>query len=415
MLKNISYKLLKKSEKYTRTDMVYLAKGGFWLTLSQIIAMLSGLLLTIIFANLVPKETYGTYKYILSVIAILIIPSLTGMGTSVTQATARGYDGSFWSSIKIKMRWGILSSLASLILAIYYFINSNYTLAVSFSIITIFISFIDSLEIYQSFLQGKKLFDISAKFSILTQILSTLVIIITIVITSNIIYILLSYLLSYTIFRLIFSLKTKKYINNKKEDPDMVNYGKHLSLMSVISLIAMQLDKVLIFHYLGAIEMAVYSIAIAPPEYLKGIFKNISNLALPKFAQNNDSTNIDKKNLLTKILKFSLIIFVSSIIYIVAAPIIFKIFLPKYQDSIIYSQVFAISTFTLINIIPVTLMRARKMTKELYQYNFYSFGVQIILLLIFVQPFGLMGVIIARIIARIFGVLLSFLYMNNIK
>ena len=43
-IKNKTYKLLRKSEKYTKTDMVYLTKGGFWLTLGQIISSTSAFL-----------------------------------------------------------------------------------------------------------------------------------------------------------------------------------------------------------------------------------------------------------------------------------------------------------------------------------------------------------------------------------
>ncbi len=56
---------LRWSEKYIKTDMIYLVKGGFWLTLGQIISSVSSLLLVIAFANLLPKETYGIYKYFL--------------------------------------------------------------------------------------------------------------------------------------------------------------------------------------------------------------------------------------------------------------------------------------------------------------------------------------------------------------
>lgn len=37
------YKLLRWSQRYTRTDMVYLAKGGTWLSLAQGVATLAGL------------------------------------------------------------------------------------------------------------------------------------------------------------------------------------------------------------------------------------------------------------------------------------------------------------------------------------------------------------------------------------
>ena len=65
-IKEKIYKLLRKSEKWTHTDMIYLAKGGFWLTLGQIISSVSSFALAVAFANFLPKEVYGNYKYIIS-------------------------------------------------------------------------------------------------------------------------------------------------------------------------------------------------------------------------------------------------------------------------------------------------------------------------------------------------------------
>ena len=58
-------------EKYLKTDLVYLSRGGFWLSIGQGVAMLSGFFLSTAFANLLPKESFGTYKFILSGVAIL--------------------------------------------------------------------------------------------------------------------------------------------------------------------------------------------------------------------------------------------------------------------------------------------------------------------------------------------------------
>ena len=126
------YKLLRLSEKYTKTDMVYLTKGTFWLTLGQIISSASSFILAIAFANLLPKETYGVYKYILSIVSILNISTLSGINTAITQAVARKYEGSVIPAIKMKIYWGLFGSLASLILAGYYYFQGNITLTISF-------------------------------------------------------------------------------------------------------------------------------------------------------------------------------------------------------------------------------------------------------------------------------------------
>lgn len=253
-LQTRTYNFLRWSEKYTKTDMVYLTKGGFWLTTGQIISSASVFVFAVIVANFLPKETYGTYKYILSIASILSITSLSGMNASITQAVARGYDGSFMQALKAKIRWGILGGLASIATSTYYYLNNNTTLALSFLMISIFIPFINSFTIYQSYLSGKKVFNKLTAYVGLSQIISTLISITVVCLTNNIFAILLAYFMSWTILRGLFLKQTlKKHELNTAKDPQTMSYGKHLSLIGVIGTIASHIDKILIFHYLGAI------------------------------------------------------------------------------------------------------------------------------------------------------------------
>ena len=43
-------------------DMTYLAKSGSWLVSGQIISSISAFLLSVIFANLLDKQSFGTYQ-----------------------------------------------------------------------------------------------------------------------------------------------------------------------------------------------------------------------------------------------------------------------------------------------------------------------------------------------------------------
>ena len=141
ILKVKTYNFLRWTEKWLKTDMVYFSRGGFWLTAGQMFSSLSAFLLSIAFANLLPKETYGTYKYVLSIASILSIPTLSGMTTSLAQAIASGSDGSFIPAVKARIKWGLLGALASLILASYYFYQADTTLTISFLMAAVFLPF----------------------------------------------------------------------------------------------------------------------------------------------------------------------------------------------------------------------------------------------------------------------------------
>jgi O-antigen/teichoic acid export membrane protein len=414
MLKSRIYHLLRKSEKYTQTDMVYLAKGGFWLTLGQIISSTSSFLLAIAFANLLPKESYGIYKYVLSIAGMLAISTLSGMGTAITQAVARGYEGSLIPALKTKIRWGLLGGLASLILAGYYYLQGNATLTISFLISAVFLPFMDSFGIYDAFLQGRKLFDVSTKYFIISQIIAVSALIATLFFTKNLFLILLAYFASWTLMRFIFlKITLKKFPLNQNQDPKTISYGKHLSLIGVIGTIASYLDRLLIFHYLGATEVAIYSIAIAPPEQIKGLFKNFNILALPKFSQR--SKEEIKKTILSKTLKIVLITIPVIVVYVILAPFIFKLFFPKYLDAILFSQIFALSLIVAGGVIPYTALQSQIAQKELYLFNFSSSIFQIISLFIGIYFFGIMGAIIARIASRLFNFIMVSILIKKLK
>ena len=413
-LKQKSYNLLRWSEKYTKTDMIYLSKGGFWLTLGQIIAFISAFLLTITFANFLPKETYGTYKYLISILALLSIPSLKKFGTAFIQSIARGYEGNFEKILWTKIKWGSLGSLASFILAFYYFIQNNYTLAIGFCIIAIIVPFFNGFNLYTSYLSGKKIFNKLTKYRSLSQIIVTISVVISLFLTNNVLLILLTYLLSETITRLIaLYLTKKKFPPNTEKDEEVMKYGKHLSFIELFKSIAEEADKILIYHYIGGAELAIYTIAISPIGQIKTFILNLKTLAFPKLSE-ADADKI-KKTLPKKILKASLITIPIIVIYILLAPWLFSMFFPKYTSSVILSQILAIS----IILVPTSLMSsalsAKKQIKSLYKLRILGSLGKLIIYFIAVKYYGLIGLVISRIIIDIYMTILYKYYFNKIN
>ena len=400
-LKNRTVSVLKWLEKYTKTDMVYLAKGGFWGIVSQITTMLMVFGLAVAFGHLVPKDTYGQYKYVLSIVSLLGTLSLTGLGTATLQSITRGYEGTlkyaFWQNI----RWSIFFFIGSGLVSVYYFLHGNLMLGLSMLMVGCLWPFFNSTNLYESLLIAKKDFRRSSiYFDIIGNLVPYACLFGTMFLTKNPLWFVAVYIISNTLIGLILYLRIVSiYKPNDKVDPHMMNYSKHLSAMSILSGISENLDQILVFHYVGAVELAIYNFATAIPDQIKGPIKNLSNLIFPKFAERTDKeikSGMNRKLLV--LLAVSVVIIVA---YIIAAPFIFKIFFPKYLGSIIYSQIFSVSLLSTIAIPANTYLSARKKIKELYIINLSSAIFQIIVLFVSVIYWGVLGLVIARVLTRI--------------
>ena len=277
---------LRWSEKYTETDMVYLVKGGFWLILGKLIIFTCSFLILIAFANLVPREVYGTYQYVLSMVAVLVIFTLPGMDIALVGAVARGKEATIFPCAKSKIKSGVAGGIVCLAISLYYFFQLNFALGVSFLIASLFLPIMDTFRLYYPFWQGKKRFDLQNKYFIASHLGGSAILILVLFLTNNLTIILLSYFLSHTFLRFIFFKITLKKITNQEEEKETISFGKHLTLMQAVGIFGNQFDKILIWQFLGPVSLAIYSFAFLIVIRLRDLIP-ILPLALPKLSEKN--------------------------------------------------------------------------------------------------------------------------------
>ncbi|HHD92218.1 MAG TPA: hypothetical protein ENL06_01160 [Candidatus Portnoybacteria bacterium] len=406
-MKKIIYKILKKSEKITGTDNIYLAKSGFWLGLNNFFQMISVFAISVIFANLLDPATYGQYKYLVSLFGILSVFSLPAINMTLIQSVARGYEGNLEKSFWEKLKWSCLGSLIAIILGFYYFWKGNFSLALPVFLAAMFLPVFQASNIYVTFLNAQKLFKDQVKYTLINRTIFVVGIILVLFLTRNIFWIFFTYLFlnSLTNFSLYYWVKNK-IKHNQKIDSQSINYGKHLSFLGLVGGLTSYLDKILIFHYLGAAPLAIFSFALSPITQTRGILNNLPILAVPKLAQKSIpeiETTIKKRFWQTLILGTIIAVF-----YVLLIPYLFYIFYPKYIASIYYSQIMAILIVLSLPLFYLSSIVQAKITLYPKKWFYISISRSIIFILYLVplvKFFGIMGAIIAQIISSIIGYL----------
>ena len=395
-------RILNWISKKLGTDAHYLASGGFWLTIARAMFIVSAFILSIAFANLLPLEVFGTYQFVLSLVTIAGAFTLTGMNTVVMQGTARGFGGMLIWGFKRRLIWGLTVSVILLAGAVYYVLNDNHTLAGALIIASVFVPLLESFKLYRSYLVGKKDFKRNTLFSVYYQIIPLFVLLAALYLSNSVIVILFTYFVSNTLV-VAFLFFTTKTLSAQEENRDIddegFRYSTHLSFLGVINKVAGNIDKILIFHFLGAAPVAIYHFAAAPPRQLRSLNKILEALLAPKLP--NRSIPELKRSLPKRALLMFLVAGLITGAYIVAAPFFFSVFFPQYLDSIRFSQVFSLTLLFMPMVFFAQTFVAHAKKKELYIAKTVSPAVRIALFVVLIPLYGIWGVIAALIGTRL--------------
>lgn len=323
------------SQKYTKTDMIYLAKNSFWTGIGKFFSSISGLIILIVLTRFVSKDVVGQYNFFLSILAIIAIFSIPGLNTSTIEAVAKGNDGVYKKAVKTSFKWSWLGSLVLVLIAIYfYFLKNEQTLSLA-SLITAFLfPFLYAPNTWRSFLIGKQKFKQLNFLSSLQSILYLSAMILVIIFShGNLIWIISIYLFI-QIFANIFSYYfSRRYIQNNNENSDWKEYGFFLTKMQILNLLTSNLDSIMIGIFIDMKSLAIYSVGKKMITSLQGLIKEFSNIYLAKIAKR------EKINF-KKYFYISILTFIFSIITIIFTPFIMRIFFPGYENSVIIAQLF---------------------------------------------------------------------------
>ena len=407
-LKQPIRKILHWIQRYTKTDMVYVARGSFWMMVRQGVVSLLSVGMAIAFANLLPQEVYGAYKYVLSVAVLLAITTLSGINTSLTRSVAQGFDGTVARALSTRMRWGLIGTALAFVGVAYYGWQGNMTLATVFIVVALFVPLKSSFSVYRSYWQGKKRFDVFAKYAIIQELIATVPLLIALFLTDELLLIVGTYFCAQTVASAVLYAVTVRQIQSHRVDETSNTLGKHLSFSGVLHTVANNITDIILWHLLGPAAVAVFTFATRPPMELRRLFTQAFPIALPKFSQR--SKEDIQRTLLPKIGMLYLVFIPVIILYILAAPFLFQWLFPQYINAVFYSQLYALTIlFAPLSLFGIVFQALGK-TREIYLLSIASSVLIITCLLIFVPWLGLLGAVIATLV-ELFLLSLASLYL----
>jgi O-antigen/teichoic acid export membrane protein len=402
---------LRWSERYMKTDMVYLAHGGFWLVVGKVVALVAGFALSVAFANLMQPEKYGVYKYVLALLSIAGTFSLAGMGTAVNQAAARGFEGALKQGFSASLRWSVGAALIAGAAAIYYLSRGNSVLGISLLVGGAFSPLISAASLYDNYLGGMQRFTAKAWYALIRNFVPVLVLVPALFLTNNpSVFVVLYFASTLGTTLFCYADVLRRYQPHEKVDEGTLTFSKHLSVMGIVATVAAQLDRVLVFSQLGGTALALYSFAEMGPDQVRGASNIINSLAFPKMSRRPIAEM--RSSLWQKALLLFIATGLVAALYIAVAPFIFHTFFPRYLAAVPYSQVYAL---TLLGV-PAALF-GQVFVSHMKKAQMYAMQVvpplfRVVLMLVLLPIFGLWGIVWANVVGYAFaGVLQTVMFV----
>ncbi|MEK7148088.1 MAG: oligosaccharide flippase family protein [Patescibacteria group bacterium] len=409
-LPNKPLSLLKRAERILKLDTTYIARGSVWMTLSFVIGTLASLVTMVAYGNLLSRETYGTYNYLLSLGASLSFLTLSGTGFGVLRAVARGYENVVPVALRLQLKYNLIAVATVLSVAIYYGYKGNMLFAYSLLLLAVAYPLAEAFHIYVQVLNGRKRFDLLTKLTSIITLIGTVATVATLLATQSILILIAVYAATSLLPSVFLYWYVTKDIDKTSPDEEQIREMRrtafHITGAGLVGTAAQYIDKILLFQVAGPAALAVYGFATAGPDRLRSFLKNAMSITLPRLAQ---SSLEQIRQVVYKRIALSMLFgFGVALIYWFLAPYLFKLLLPRYLDAILYTQVLALSLIAAPVVIYVgSIFAGQNMLRGNYA---LSIGTQIIRITLFVilgWKWQIWGLVFAYLSASILNAILS--------
>jgi O-antigen/teichoic acid export membrane protein len=392
-IEEIIFKWAEKFGKRVGLDITYFVKNGIWVLLRQAILIISGLGVSVIFTRMTTQDVFGQYQLVLSILAMVAILSIPGLSTSLTRSIARGYEGDYKKAVRVSFLWSLLGVPTLLGVGVYYWMYQEQLVGIALIISAMFFPFFYSLNMRDTFFQAKGNFDNATKYNVIQVIVHSLAIIVVVCFRKDsLLWIVSVYLVSYTFFNIIYYFKSLKYIENNKQDKEIIRYGWFLTGVSILGVIASNIDKIIVGIFFSPAHLAVYSIGILVPKQLQNIVKSLLWITVPKQIKQGDISinNYFKIFLTTTVISIG-------VWFIIPALVVF-LYSSKYTEAVALAQLaFLFFPVFIVSVLYKNKFLFKANKKEIAIEAIATPVIKITLMAIFIPIFGI------RFLAFLFG------------
>ncbi|MES2749647.1 MAG: oligosaccharide flippase family protein [Patescibacteria group bacterium] len=393
-------------------DAHYFVSNSFWVACNQATTIAGSLMVTAVFAHLLSEELFGNYRYLVVLASLFSVVSLNSISQSVLQTSSQGYLGYYQSALKLGLLSNLGTTVAALLVGGYYLYQNNQLLGYCCLAIAILQPFISNYFTIFSLLAGQQKFRAVAIFQTIKVIIITLGSIISVLLTHNIFIVFVTYLALQLVTNIMAHLFFKPNPNeikkpiSKEIEKKYNHFAFHLSVQNGILSAANRLDSIIVFQFLGATSLAIYSIALIVPDQFKSLVKNFSTLLFPKYVHYTSEQLV--RSIPGRSFQLFVILLFLTGLYIISAPFIINWILPKYASAIIYTQLLSLAIPSSILYIVQSALKSQTNNTQLYYIQFSQAALKIIFVFVGIYFYGLWGAVAAYIISSYIEVALYY-------
>ena len=399
-------------------DGTYFFKSGSWSILRSIFIALPGFLvgpvLARVFTN--PRDI-GIYDLVLTLSSLFVLGSIPGLQQLVNQSASKGKDGAFFQAIRAGFLGMLLTFPMAILTAYFYKLQGQETVSIGLLIVSFFLVFSAPLKIYESFLQGKKRFDLIAVFAGINALCTSIVVLGLALAFASILYVLIGVAIVNVMTSVFFAWRTKQFVSNDKREKGQVRYGVFLSGLSLIPLVAARIDKILLVSFFSPVQLGLYYFATVLPAQSQRIVQSLIDVTYPKIA------SLSSKEHQEILRHHGLLLIACSVIFSVILILLMPVAIPllfteQYRDIVFFAQLEA-GSFVLfpVNLFLANMLTAQRRTRSQFMLSVIPSSVKIGAAVIAIPLFGILGVILVNFLSRCIGfiILLIALHLKREK
>jgi O-antigen/teichoic acid export membrane protein len=405
-----------------KSDTKKIIANMAWMIFDKVFLLLLNLLVIVKIANYYKTEIYGSYQYVVSIVAIFEI-LVNFVDGRVVKKEYDNYDAEnvVYNATLTRL---LFSALSMLVGAFFILINKgSHEFSLMFGIL-LFNSVITSLRFgmanrFEYLLKSKKVViaaDIAAVISLLLQLVAvrmkwSIVAITVIVLISSVI----SLIIVFIQYKMEFGGSKIHYYVDRNLLLNMIKESVPLAIAASCAIIYTRCDSVMIGNLLSVSDVGIYSIAVRLISVVQIAIGPIRESIYPKLIQlyRSDKTRYIQVYIqATSVLTWIYIIGV--LISLVILPYVFRFLNPEYANSFDVYKIYVIGTFFMYN----AALRAGHFTLInrgiiLTYSQVISVVLNIVLNLFLINKFGLYGAALATVITQAVSLMFSNLFFKK--